>query len=173
MSNPFVGEIRMSGGNFAPSGWAFCNGSLLQISENDVLFTLIGTTYGGDGTSTFALPDLQGRVPVHQGQGPGISQNYIIGDRAGLETVKLTTQQLPVHNHNMMVSTATATNPNPTGNILATSPTISPYVADVASPQLAAGAVQNSGGDQPHENLMPYQCISFIISLFGVFPTRS
>jgi microcystin-dependent protein len=122
---------------------------------------------------TFALPDLQGRVPVHQGQGPGISQNYIIGDRAGLETVKLTTQQLPVHNHNMMASTATATNPNPTGNILATSPTIDSYVVDVAGPQLAAGAIQNSGGDQPHENLMPYQCISFIISLSGVFPTRS
>src|SRR5881394_307932 len=99
MSNPYIGEIRMFGGNFAPNGWAFCDGSLIAISENDALFNLIGTTYGGDGQNTFALPDLRGRIPVHQGQGPGISQNYTIGEVAGVENVTLTTQQIPSHNH--------------------------------------------------------------------------
>src|SRR5258705_3958583 len=98
MSNPFVGEIRMFGGNFAPAGWAFCDGSLIPISENDTLFNLIGTTYGGDGENTFALPDLRGRIPIHQGQGPGIS-NYLIGERAGVEDVTLTTQQIPLRHH--------------------------------------------------------------------------
>src|SRR6266566_2097914 len=106
MSSPFVGEIRMFGGSFAPVGWAFCDGSLIPISENDVLFNLIGTTYGGDGQSTFALPDLRGRVPVHQGQGPNITQNYVIGEVAGIETVLLTTQQMPIHNHTMLASTS-------------------------------------------------------------------
>jgi microcystin-dependent protein len=173
MSSPFVGEIRMFGGSFAPAGWAFCNGALIPISENETLFNLIGTTYGGDGQSTFALPDLRGCIPIHQGQGPGISQSYVIGERAGVEAVTLTTQQIPGHNHNMLASTAAATNPSPNGNILAASPTISSYVIDVAGPQLAAGAVQGTGGSQPHENLMPFQCISFIISLFGVFPSQN
>src|ERR1700737_2649686 len=104
MSNPYVGEIRMFGGNFAPAGWAFCNGALIPISENDTLFNLIGTTYGGDGQSTFALPDLQGRLPIHAGQGPGISQNYIQGEKAGVETVTLTINQLPTHTHALMAS---------------------------------------------------------------------
>jgi microcystin-dependent protein len=173
MSNPFVGEIRMFGGNFAPAGWAFCDGSSIPISENDTLFNLIGTTYGGDGQSTFALPDLRGRIPIHQGQGPGISQSYVIGQSAGVEAVTLTTQQIPAHNHNMSASTAAATNPSPSGNILAASPTIASYVIDVAGPQLASGAVQGTGGSQPHENLMPFQCISFIISLSGVFPSQT
>jgi microcystin-dependent protein len=172
MSSPFVGEIRMFGGSFAPAGWAFCDGSLIPISENDTLFNLIGTTYGGDGENTFALPDLRGRIPIHQGQGPGIS-NYLIGERAGVEDVTLTTQQIPLHNHSLLASTAAATSASPSGNILATSPTIASYVIDVAGPQLAAGAVVGAGGSQPHVNLMPFQCISFIISLFGIFPTQT
>jgi len=173
MSNPFVGEIRMFGGNFAPAGWAFCDGSLIPISENETLFNLIGTTYGGDGQSTFALPDLRGRIPIHQGQGPGISQSYVIGEKAGVEAVTLTTQQIPAHNHNMLASTAAATNPSPSGNILATSPTISSYVIDVAGPQLASGAVQGTGGSQPHENRSPLLVLNFCIALQGIFPSRN
>jgi len=173
MSNPFIGEIRMFGGNFAPNGWSFCDGSLIAISENDALFNLIGTTYGGDGQNTFALPDLRGRIPVHQGQGPGISQNYTIGEVAGVENVTLTTQQIPSHNHIMLASTSAATNPSPNGNIMATSPTIESYVIDVAGPQLAATAVQNTGGSAPHNNVMPFTCISYIISLSGIFPSQT
>src|SRR6267142_5976481 len=125
MSNPFVGEIRMFGGNFAPAGWAFCQGQLMAISENETLFNLIGTTYGGDGQETFALPDLQGRIPLHAGQGPGISQNYQLGEKAGVESVTITSATTPTHNHALTASTATATNPSPDGNILAASPTIS------------------------------------------------
>ena len=173
MSSPFVGEIRMFGGTFAPAGWAFCNGALIPISENDVLFTLIGTTYGGDGQETFALPDLRSRVPIHQGQGPGISQTYQIGEVGGVEAVTITANTTPIHNHAFIASTATATNASPNGNVMATSPTISSYVVDVAGPQLAANAVQGTGGSQPHANMMPFMTISFIISLFGVFPSQS
>jgi microcystin-dependent protein len=173
MSNPYVGEIRMFGGNFAPAGWHFCDGSLLAISENDVLFNLIGTTYGGDGQNTFGLPDLRGRVPIHQGQGPAITQNYVIGQLAGVETVTLTTSQIPSHNHAMMASTAAASNPSPNGNILAASATISPFVLDVAGPQLVASAVKMTGGNQPHDNMMPFLCVSFILSLSGIFPSQT
>src|SRR5262245_35631807 len=119
MSQPFVGEIRMFGGNFAPAGWAFCQGQLLPISQNETLFNLIGTTYGGDGQNTFALPDLQGRVPMHQGQGPGISQSYIIGETGGVESVTLTTQQIPSHNHPLVASGDSATQVAGTGGVLA------------------------------------------------------
>lgn len=173
MSDPFIGEIRMFGGNFAPAGWAFCNGQLVAISENDALFTLIGTTYGGDGQETFALPDLQGRAPVHVGQGPNISQNYQLGEKAGAEQVTITSATTPTHNHGLAASTATATDPNPAGNILATSPTITPYVIDIAGKQLVNTAVQPIGGSQPHDNMMPFQCVSFIISLFGIFPSQT
>src|SRR5688500_15959800 len=114
MGEPFVGEIRMFGGSFAPAGWAFCDGALMPISENETLMKLIGTTYGGDGQSTFALPDLQGRVPIHQGQGPGISQNYLIGESGGVESVTLTTQQTPIHNHAFLAATANGQQPQPT-----------------------------------------------------------
>lgn len=167
MSDPYIGEIRMFGGSFAPAGWAFCNGQLMPISENDALFTLIGTTYGGDGQETFGLPDLQGRVPIH------VSQNYQLGEKAGAESVTITSNTTPIHNHALMASTATATNPSPDGNILAASPTIAPYVIDIAGPQLVNTAVQPTGGSQPHDNMMPYLCISFIISLFGVFPSQT
>ncbi len=173
MSQPFIGEIRMFGGNFAPLGWAFCAGQLVPISENDALFNLIGTTFGGDGQETFGLPNLQSRIPVHAGQGPNISQNYQLGEMAGVESVTITIPQLPIHNHAVMASTATASNPNPDGNILATSPTIESYVIDVAGPALAPNTVQFVGGSQPHDNMMPFLCINFIISLYGIFPTQN
>jgi microcystin-dependent protein len=173
MSDPYIGEIRMFGGNYAPVGWAFCDGRLLAISQNDALFNLIGTTYGGDGQSTFALPDLRGRLPIHQGQGPGITQNYVIGQLAGIETVTLTTAQIPLHNHTFAASAATATNPSPSGNVVATSPTIEMYVLDVAGPQLVATAVQGTGNNVPHDNMMPYLTISYIISLQGIYPSQS
>jgi microcystin-dependent protein len=170
MSQPFVGEIRMFGGSFAPAGWAFCDGSLQPISENETLFNLIGTTYGGDGQETFGLPNLQGRMPIHVGQGPGITQNYQLGEMAGTESVTITAATTPIHNHSLIASTATATNPSPNGNILAASATISPYVIDIAGPTLVATAVAPIGGSQPHDNMMPFLCISYIISLFGIFP---
>lgn len=167
MGTPYIGEIRMFGGSFAPAGWAFCAGQLMAISENETLFNLIGTTYGGDGQETFMLPSLGGRIPVCQGP------NYTMGQAGGSETVTLTTQQMPIHNHAFVASTATATNPSPNGNLMATSPTISSYVIDVAGPQLVATAVQPQGGNQPHDNMMPYLAISFIISLYGVYPTQT
>lgn len=173
MGQPFVGEIRMFGGNFAPVGWHFCDGALMPISENDTLFNLIGTTYGGDGQETFALPDLQGRIPIHQGRGPGIMQDYQIGEKAGVESVTINIPQLPIHNHAVLASTATASNPNPQDNILAASPTIESYVIDVAGPSLAPNTISFVGGSQPHENMMPFLCINFIISLYGVYPSQT
>jgi microcystin-dependent protein len=173
MSNPFIGEIRMFGGSFAPAGWAFCAGQLMPISENDALFTLIGTTYGGDGQETFALPDLQGRLPLHQGQAPKGSQNYQLGEKAGVESVTLTVQQIPTHTHAFMASTALALSPDPTGNIVAQPPTINLFFGDVAAAGLNQQSIQPTGGSQPHENCQPFLCISFIISLFGVFPPQS
>jgi microcystin-dependent protein len=173
MGEPFVGEIRMFAGNFAPAGWAFCNGATLPIAENDTLFTLIGTTYGGDGQETFNLPDLQGRVPVHQGQGPGISQNYTIGEKAGVESVTLTVQQIPIHSHAMLASAANGQQPQPTNGFLAQTNPGFPYVA-ASQPVTAlnAGSIGPIGGSQPHDNMAPYLTINFIISLFGVFPAQ-
>ena len=173
MGQPFIGEIRMFGGNFAPAGWHFCDGTLMPISENDVLFNLIGTTYGGDGQDNFALPNLLGRIPIHAGQGPNITQNYQLGQLAGVESVTITTATLPIHSHAVFASTAIASNPNPDGNILATSQTIDSYVIDVAGPALAQNTVQPVGGSQPHDNMMPYLCINFIISLYGIYPTQN
>ena len=170
MSQPFVGEIRMFGGNFAPAGWAFCQGQLLPISQNETLFNLIGTTYGGDGQSTFALPDLQGRVPLHQGTNPGSGTTYQLAEAAGVETVTLTTQQIPIHNHAFLGSQDIAQNPQPTDSIVAQSATVQLFITDVASSPLDAQMLGITGGSQPHENLQPYLCISFILSLFGIFP---
>ena len=170
MSDPFIGEIRMFGGSFAPAGWAFCDGQLQPISENDALFTLIGTTYGGDGQETFALPNLQSRVPMHQGQGPGLSQNYVIGERAGVESVTLTTQQIPSHNHALVASTDPANQIAGTNGVLAAAVSQSYLFGADPTTQLNAAMVQPQGGSQPHENMQPYLTISFIISLFGIFP---
>ncbi|HVN01418.1 MAG TPA: tail fiber protein [Caulobacteraceae bacterium] len=182
MSSPYVGEIRMFGGNFAPAGWAFCSGQLMAISENPTLFQLIGTTYGGDGQNTFALPDLQGRLPVHQGTGPGLSP-YVIGQQAGTESVTLTVNQIPSHNHNLVASTDVATLTNPSGGYFATAPTVPPsaqaalYVTNGApaptTGNLTANSVGQTGGSQPHDNVMPFLCVSFIISLFGIFPSQN
>jgi microcystin-dependent protein len=171
MAQPYVGEIRMFAGNFAPAGWMFCDGSQLPISENETLFQLIGTTYGGDGESTFNLPDLRGRTPVHQGTNPGTGTNYILAEAGGVETVTLTTQQIPVHNHALTATTNTGTQVNPGGNLLANSQGPQPYIQESPSGNLNAQAVQPSGGSQPHENLQPYLGINFIISLFGIFPS--
>src|SRR6184192_840441 len=130
MAQPYVGEIRMFAGNFAPAGWMFCDGTSLPISENETLFQLIGTTYGGDGQTTFALPDLRGRVPVHQGTDPNTSSNYVIGEAGGVETVTLTTQQIPAHTHALTATTAAGTQPNPGGNLLANSQGPQPYIQE-------------------------------------------
>jgi microcystin-dependent protein len=173
MSDPFIGEIRMFGGTFAPAGWAFCDGQLQPISQNDTLFNLIGTTYGGDGQETFALPDLQGRVPVHAGQGPGISQTYQLGERFGVESVTLTTQQIPIHNHAFLTSLGAASSTDPTNQVIAQSSQIHVFTEDVVNRQMNPNALTPQGGSQPHENMMPYLVVSFIISLFGIFPSQN
>jgi microcystin-dependent protein len=172
MPEPYVGEIRMFAGNFAPAGWMLCQGQTLPISENEVLFQLIGTTYGGDGQETFNLPDLQGRVPLHMGTGTdGI--NYQIGEKAGVETVTLTTQQIPSHTHTMIATTEIGTQNTPAGNMLAQCSGTKAYTAAAAGAALNGQSVTSVGGSQPHENLQPYLVINFIISLFGVFPTQT
>jgi len=160
----------MFGGNFAPAGWAFCNGALIPISENETLFNLIGTTYGGDGQETFGLPDLQGRIPIHAGQGPGITQNYQLGEKAGVESVTLSTQQIPTHNHGWLASNDASNSLIPTSNVLSPPLNITPYFAGNAAVALNASSLQPVGGSQPHDNMMPYLVVSYIISLFGIFP---
>ena len=159
----------MFGGNFAPAGWMFCDGSLLPISENETLFNLIGTTYGGDGQSTFQLPDLRSRVLVHQGQGPGLS-NYSLGQPGGVEAVTLTTSQIPIHSHAPLASN-TGGSDNPANNFWANSTTGKPYSAPPPAVQMNAATIAATGGSQPHENMIPFLCVSYIISLFGIFPS--
>ncbi len=175
MSNPYVGEIRMFGGNFAPSGWSFCNGQLLDISTNQVLFALIGTTYGGDGVNTFAVPDLRGRLPIHQGQGPGLS-NYVIGQLSGTENVTLLSTQLPQHNHALQVSNNLVSDSVPGSTMLPGQLTSGElYDTPPAAPNLTMNpsSLGLIGGNQPHSNIQPYLSVSFIISMFGVFPSRN
>lgn len=165
MAQPYVGEIRMFAGNFAPVGWNFCDGSILQISENDTLFQLIGTTYGGDGQSTFGVPDLRGRVPIHKGG------SFTLGETGGVETVTLTVPQMPTHSHPMLASSNTANQTTPQTTVLAT-PTVSDlYRVGMANSPMATQAVTSAGGNQPHENFQPYLCVNFIISLFGLYPS--
>jgi microcystin-dependent protein len=165
MAQPYVGEIRMFAGNFAPAGWMFCEGQLLPISENETLFQLIGTTYGGDGQSTFALPDLRGRLPIHQGDG------FIISETGGAEEITLTVNQIPVHNHPLLCSSSVANDPNPTDNVAGESSAISLYQSGNPAAAMAPQAISAIGGSQPHTNLQPYLCVDFIISLFGLFPS--
>lgn len=169
MANPFVGEIRMGGWNFAPAGWALCNGALVSISQNQVLFQLIGTTYGGNGQTNYQLPNLQGRVPVHQGSLTG--QNYVLGQQGGSENVTLTTNQLPAHAHAFEVSTAVATTNTPTGNFVAAT-TQNTYTTGSGNVPMG-NAVGSNGGSQPHANVQPFLCVTYIISLFGIFPSQS
>lgn len=165
MAQPYVGEIRMFAGNFAPAGWMFCEGQLLPISENETLFQLIGTTYGGDGESTFALPDLRGRLPLHQGNG------FILAETGGVEEVTLTVGQIPAHTHRMLVHGGVGNDPNPHGGVFAESSVATMYQAGAPSTPLAPTAIDGTGGSQPHSNLQPYLCVDFIISLFGIFPS--
>lgn len=169
MAQPYIGEIRMFGGNFAPAGWMFCEGQLLPISENDALFTLIGTTYGGDGQSTFALPDLRGRVPLHQGGG------HILAEAAGAEQVTLTVNQIPAHSHPLLASSDLATDANPGARAPAEPAAAGSflYLEDNPTVSMAPAAISTLGGSQPHENRQAFLCISFIISLFGIFPSQT
>jgi microcystin-dependent protein len=169
---PFIGEIRMFAGNFAPSGWMFCDGSTLPISENETLFILIGTTYGGDGETTFNLPDLRGRVPIHMGTGSS-GTTYQIGESGGVESVTLTTNQIPQHTHALQATTTTGTQPNPGGNVLANSQGPQPYIQESPDGNLNPQALSPAGGSQPHDNLQPYLGINFIISLFGTYPSQT
>ena len=172
MSNPFLGEIRMAGFNFAPRGWAFCAGQLLPISQNDALYALVGTTYGGDGVNTFGMPDLRGRLPINQGQGPGLS-NYVIGQMSGTESVTLTAGQIPIHSHVINAASGGARSANPAGNLLG-SGEADIYTHDNANGVLMSpSTIAPSGGSQPHENMQPYLCVNFIIALEGVFPSRN
>jgi microcystin-dependent protein len=167
VSEPFVGEIRMGGWNFAPVGWAMCNGQLMPIAQNETLFALIGTTYGGDGQTTFGLPDLRGRLPVHVGPG------FALAQQGGSETVTLTSNQVPGHSHSFMCSTSNGTQHDPAGHVPATFPQGRAYIQGAATTALASGSIQPGGGGQPHDNMQPFLCITFIISLFGVFPSQT
>jgi microcystin-dependent protein len=173
MADPFIGEIRMFGGNFAPLGWAFCNGQILAISQYDALFALIGTTYGGDGQTTFALPDLRGRIPIHAGTGPGLSPRTL-GESSGMETVTLSVNQLPAHDHQFVGTTSAASAASPASALLATPTSVDLYrPATIPAANMAPGAIGPAGGSQPHDNIQPYQCISFIIALEGIFPPQN
>lgn len=167
MSQPYVGEIRMFAGNFAPAGWMFCDGQLVPISEYETLFNLIGTTYGGDGQSTYALPDLRGRIPFHFGNG------FTIGERGGVETVTLTSAQIPSHSHPLLANSQTATDALPTPSSVPSSPSVQMYASRTPFQAMAPAAVSSVGGNQPHENRPPYLAVSFIISMFGIFPSQS
>lgn len=167
MSLPYVGEIRMFAGNFAPSGWMFCEGQILPISEYDTLFNLFGTTYGGDGQETFALPDLRGRIPIHQGNG------LILAETGGAEEITLTANQIPAHSHPFGVNDSSGGGTSPAGSVLARNTSTDSYTNDTSVDlvSLNAGSVTSTGGSQPHSNMAPYLCVNFIISLFGIFPS--
>jgi microcystin-dependent protein len=171
MPEPYVGEIRMFAGNFAPAGWMFCEGAPLPISENEVLFQLIGTTYGGDGQSTFNLPNLASRVPIHMGTSPS-GTTYQLAEAAGTEQETLTVQQIPIHTHALLASTDIPTQNSPTSNVVGQA-AAKFYRAGTAAIQMNAQSLGPTGGSQPHENTQPFLCINFIISLFGVFPTQT
>jgi microcystin-dependent protein len=172
MGEPYVGEIRMFAGNFAPNGWMFCEGASLPIAENEVLFQLIGTTYGGDGEETFNLPNLASRVPIHFGTGPD-GTTYQIGEMAGTEQETLTTQQMTAHTHPLTASGDTGDQINPQGHLTSNSQGALLYIEDAPTVSMNAQAITPAGGSQPHENTQPFLCINFIISLFGVFPSQT
>jgi microcystin-dependent protein len=176
VSQPFIGEIRMFGGNFAPAGWAFCDGSLLPIAENDALFALIGTTYGGDGQETFGLPNLGGRIPVCAGTNPASGTAYTYGEMAGTESVTLNSQQMPLHTHAAFGSVDPGTSNSPQNTVPASLTVASgqvPYGTDPPPTGLQPSSIAPAGGSQPHDNTQPFLVVSFIISLFGIFPTQN
>jgi microcystin-dependent protein len=180
MADPYLGEIRMVGWNFAANGWALCNGQLMSINQYSALFSLLGTTYGGDGQVTFGLPNLQGRVPIHQGSGAGLSP-YVTGQSAGNEQVSLMLGEIPQHNHLVGVSNLPGAIPDPTGAILAqgnsgsdrSAVLVSDYVSSAATGTLAPTAISMAGSSLPHNNIQPYLCVNFIIALQGIFPSRA
>jgi microcystin-dependent protein len=167
MAQPYIGEIKMFAGNFAPVGWMFCDGQLLPISEYETLFNLIGTTYGGDGQSTFALPNLQSRIPVHQGD------QFVLAETGGTEEVTLTVSQIPAHTHALLGSTDIANTPNPGASVLARSGQVQMFLNADATLAMSPNAIGPAGGSQPHTNLQPFLAVNFIISLFGIFPPQS
>ena len=171
---PFVGEIKMFAGNFAPRGFALCDGQLLQIAQNTVLFSLFGTFYGGDGRTTFGLPDLRGRLPVHMGNGPGLT-NRPIGQKSGSETATISTSQMPAHTHTMFASGDSGSDSRPEGNVTASNTPIDIYfdTPPATTNMNASAIVGTSGGGSVHNNLMPFLCINFIVSLTGLFPSRN
>jgi len=170
MSEPYVGEIRMFAGSFAPRGYAKCDGQLLAVSQNDALFSLLGTTYGGDGRTTFGIPDLRGRVPIHWGSGPGLTPRNL-GARGGQERVQLTANTLPAHKHTLQAENDAATSNAPANNVLANTST--PIYVTGGPVQMDAASIANTGGGDTHNNVMPFQCICFIIALIGIYPSRS
>jgi microcystin-dependent protein len=174
--DPFIGEIRMFGGNFAPTGWALCNGQLLPIQQNAALFSILGTTFGGNGTSNFALPDLQGRVPMNWGQGPGLSP-HTIGESSGSENVTLLTTQMPAHTHSANASTGSGSAASPQGGVWAQEVDSQGGIGNgytaTQNTTMSPQAIGQAGGSQPHPNLQPYLCVTFIIALQGIFPSRS
>ena len=174
MASPFLAEIKMFAGNFAPRGYAFCSGQILSIAQNTALFSLLGTTYGGNGQTTFALPDLRGRVPIHPGQGPGLSL-YNLGEQGGAETVTLIATQIPAHTHALNVNTGAGTNAAPAANEVLAASTARDKLYTTAAPNatLAPQAVGTAGGSQPHTNIQPYLSVNFIIALQGIFPSRN
>ncbi|MCG8416404.1 MAG: tail fiber protein [Proteobacteria bacterium] len=171
MSEPFIAEIRIFAGNFAPRGWAFCNGQLLPVAQNTALFSLIGTTYGGDGRTTMALPDLQGRAPMHPGRGPGLTSRRV-GEKGGSETVTLSESQSPSHSHAIAASPGPGNRPGPAGNTLARAIGATPYGTAESLVDMAETSVLSTGGSQPHNNLQPFLSINYIIALVGLYPSR-
>lgn len=172
MSEAFVGEIRMFAGNFAPRGWAYCDGQLLAVSQNDALFSLLGTIYGGDGRTTFGLPDLRGRIPIHAGSGPGLSERRL-GSKSGSEKETITVNQLPSHNHSLQGSSDLAQDTNPAGNLAGRTTALDIYTEIGPFAAMNSSTVTSLGGSQSHTNLMPALCIHFIVALSGIYPERN
>jgi microcystin-dependent protein len=167
VAQPYVGEIKIFAGNFAPAGWMFCEGQLLPIAENETLFQLIGTTYGGDGQSTFALPDLRGRIPLHQGGG------FSLAESGGAEEITLTVNQIPAHSHAFLASQGPGNQSNPQNSLTANSASVQIYIEDSVDTSMSPQSIGPVGGGQPHTNFQPYLCVDFIISLFGIFPSQT
>ncbi|MEP9360240.1 tail fiber protein [Sphingomonas sp. KR3-1] len=167
MAQPYVGELRIFAGNFAPAGWMFCEGQLLPISENETLFQLIGTTYGGDGQDSFGLPDLRGRLPIHQGNG------YTLAQTGGAEEVTLSINQIPSHSHPMLGASGNGSQSNPKNNVVASSTLVKAYSGETPDTAMSAASITSIGGSLPHTNMQPYLCVDYIISLFGIFPSQN